>query len=131
MAELPAHIAAYYERGEEDQRLRVGAGRLEYWRTQDVLRRLVPPSSRVLDVGGGSGVHAEWLAADGHQVELIDPVTLHVRQAERIPGVRAQLGNALDLRSPDGAFDVVLLLGPLYHLTERASGCGLCARRPA
>jgi SAM-dependent methyltransferase len=120
MAELPAEIAAYYERGEEDQRLRSGAGRLEFWRTQDVLRRLLRPSSSVLDVGGGSGVHAEWLAADGHTVELVDPVPLHVAQAERIPGVRARLGNALDLPWPDDAFDAVLVLGPLYHLTERA-----------
>lgn len=25
---------------------------------------------RILDVGGGTGVHAEWLLADGHQVHL-------------------------------------------------------------
>jgi SAM-dependent methyltransferase len=116
MATLPPEIAAYYQRGEEDQRLRSGAGRLEYWRTQDVLRRLVPTSSRVLDVGGGSGVHAEWLAEEGHHVELIDPVPLHVAQAERIAGVTARLGDALDLPFPDDTFDVVLLMGPLYHL---------------
>nr|WP_324607678.1 hypothetical protein [Streptomyces sp. NRRL S-646] len=56
-------ILAYYAQGKEDARLRKGgaaAGRLEFWRTQDVLRRLLP-AARVLDVGGGSGVHAEWL----------------------------------------------------------------------
>jgi SAM-dependent methyltransferase len=120
MAGLPAEIVAYYERGGEDQRLRSGAGRLEFWRTQDVLRRLVPASCRVLDVGGGSGVHAEWLAEDGHDVELVDPVPFHVAQAERIAGVTARVGDALELPCPDDAFDVVLLMGPLYHLIDHA-----------
>ena len=115
--EIAPEVRAYYERGDEDQRLRAGAGRFEFWRTQDVLRRLLPPRARVLDVGGGSGIHAAWLAEDGHDVELIDPVPLHVSQASR--HVPARLGNALDLGAPDASYDVVLLLGPLYHLLER------------
>jgi SAM-dependent methyltransferase len=74
----------------------------------------------VVDVGGGSGVHAEWLAADGYEVELVDPVPLHVEQASRIPGVAARLGDARDLPVPGASADAVLLLGPLYHLVERA-----------
>jgi SAM-dependent methyltransferase len=120
MQVLPDEVLAYYERGDEDQRLRSGVERLEYWRTQDVLRRLLPPAARVLDLGGGTGVHAEWLAADGHDVELIDPVPLHVARASQLPGVTARAGNALDLDVADESFDVVLLLGPLYHLTEPA-----------
>lgn len=116
-------ILAYYARGEEDARLRPGgatAGRLEFWRTQEVLRRLLPPApARVLDVGGGSGVHAEWLAADGYTVDLVDPVPLHVQQAARIPGVTARAGDARELPVPDDTYDAVLLLGPLYHLPER------------
>jgi SAM-dependent methyltransferase len=117
-------ILAYYAQGKEDARLREGgapAGRLEFWRTQDVLRRLLPATpARVLDVGGGSGVHAEWLARDGHEVELVDPVPLHIEQAARIPGVTARLGDARGLPADDAAHDVVLMLGPLYHLPERA-----------
>jgi SAM-dependent methyltransferase len=110
----------YYEQGGEQTRLREGVGRLEFWRTQDVLRRVLPPvPAKVLDVGGGTGVHAEWLAADGYDVELIDPVPLHVAQAERLPGVTARLGDARVLPVPDGQADAVILLGPLYHLTER------------
>jgi SAM-dependent methyltransferase len=126
-AQLPPvreEILAYYARGKEDARLREGgapAGRLEFWRTQDVLRRLLPPApARLLDVGGGSGVHAEWLARDGYEVELVDPVPLHVEQAARIPGVTARLGDARRLPAADAAYDAVLMLGPLYHLPERA-----------
>ncbi|MEV0389991.1 class I SAM-dependent methyltransferase [Nonomuraea sp. NPDC050643] len=115
------HVLGYYERGGELTRLRRGRNRLEFWRTRDVLRRTLPPApARVLDVGGGTGVHAEWLAAEGYAVELIDPVALHVREAAALPGVRARLGDARDLPVPDGRADVVLLLGPLYHLPDRA-----------
>ncbi|MEV2209917.1 methyltransferase domain-containing protein [Streptomyces sp. NPDC050997] len=114
-------ILAYYAQGNEDARLREGSGRLEFWRTQDVLRRLMPEApARVLDVGGGSGVHAEWLARDGYQVDLVDPVPLHLEQAARLPGVTARPGDARALPAEDASYDVVLLLGPLYHLTERA-----------
>ncbi|MDQ1049751.1 bifunctional 2-polyprenyl-6-hydroxyphenol methylase/3-demethylubiquinol 3-O-methyltransferase UbiG [Streptomyces sp. V4I2] len=113
-------ILAYYARGEEDARLREGSGRLEFWRTQDVLRRLMPAApARVLDVGGGSGIHAEWLARDGYEVDLLDPVPLHVEQAARLPGVTARPGDARALPADDASYDVVLLLGPLYHLPER------------
>ncbi|OXY88921.1 class I SAM-dependent methyltransferase [Streptomyces diastatochromogenes] len=117
---LAEEIAEYYERDGEDGRLRSGVGRLELWRTQDVLRRLLPPApARILDVGGGSGVHAEWLAADGHAVELVDPVSLHVERAARLPGVTARVGDARALAAPDASVDVALLLGPLYHLLDR------------
>jgi SAM-dependent methyltransferase len=74
----------------------------------------------VLDVGGGTGVHAEWLAAEGYDVELVDPVPLHVEEAAKLPGVIARQGDARALPVPDGQADAVLLLGPLYHLPERA-----------
>ncbi|MEV4327689.1 class I SAM-dependent methyltransferase [Microbispora rosea] len=114
-------VLAYYEQDREDGRLRTGRGRLELWRTQDVLRRALPsPPARVLDVGGGTGVHAEWLVADGYEVELLDPVPLHVERAGALPGLTARLGDARDLPLPDASADAVLLLGPLYHLTDRA-----------
>ncbi|WP_188192157.1 class I SAM-dependent methyltransferase [Nonomuraea sp. SYSU D8015] len=114
-------LLAYYEQDREHVRLREGRGRLEFWRTQDVLRRALPPTpARVLDVGGGTGVHAEWLSADGYDVELLDPVPLHVERAAELAGVTARLGDARQLPAPDASVDVVLLLGPLYHLAERA-----------
>ncbi|MET9336498.1 class I SAM-dependent methyltransferase [Nonomuraea sp. NPDC003804] len=114
-------LLAYYGQDREHGRLRAGRDRLEFWRTQDVLRRLLRPApARVLDVGGGTGVHAEWLVADGYQVELLDPVPLHVERAAELAGVTARLGDARELPVPDASADAVLLLGPLYHLAERA-----------
>lgn len=65
-------------------------------------------------------MHARWLAADGYEVHLVDPVPAHVEAAAALPGVSAELGDARQLSAQDRSADVVLLLGPLYHLTEPA-----------
>jgi 2-polyprenyl-3-methyl-5-hydroxy-6-metoxy-1,4-benzoquinol methylase len=48
-----------------------------------LLQRHLPANASVLDVGGGSGVHATWLAEQGHHVRLIDPIPRHVATARR------------------------------------------------
>jgi ubiquinone/menaquinone biosynthesis C-methylase UbiE len=124
---LDPDIGAYYDRGIEDERLLEGMGPLELARTRELVRRyLPPPPAAVLDVGGGTGIHASWLSQDGYRVHLVDPVPLHVEQAERRAAGRPNqsftvaLGDARRLAERDGSQDAVLLLGPLYHLTERA-----------
>lgn len=104
----------------EDSRLsRTPHGRLELLRTQELIRRyLKAPNLHVSDVGGGTGVHARWLAGDGHRVHVIDPVPEHVAAAAALHGVSAEVGDARDLPGADASVDVVLLLGPLYHLRE-------------
>jgi SAM-dependent methyltransferase len=121
-------ILAYYNQGTEAERLAHGAGRLELARTQELLRRYLPPVPAVVyDVGGGSGAYACWLAALGYEVHLLDLMPLHVEQAQQAsarqpkhPLASAEVGDARRLPRGDGSVDAVLLLGPLYHLTERA-----------
>ncbi len=125
---LGGEITAYYDRGEEEDRLVRGDGLLEYARTQILLARfLPPPPARVLDVGGGPGRYASWLSSEAYEVTLIDPVPLHVAQAQARAGdhpFRALLGDARALEFPDATFDAVVVLGPLYHLTERHERVG-------
>ncbi|PSL55193.1 ubiquinone/menaquinone biosynthesis C-methylase UbiE [Saccharothrix carnea] len=116
---MDREIREFYGRGYEDERLRVGGdGRLEFLRTQEIVRRFVGEPGRVLDVGGATGVHAGWLAEDGHDVVVVDAMPSHVEVAGALPGVSAVVGDARDL-PVDGPFDAVLLFGPLYHLVER------------
>jgi SAM-dependent methyltransferase len=113
-------ISAYYDRGEEAGRLG-DWGRLEMLRTQVLLERYLPPApAEVLDVGGGPGAYAVWLARRGYDVALLDPVELHVAQARAAGVSRAQVGDARALPFADGSADAVLLLGPLYHLPDAA-----------
>jgi ubiquinone/menaquinone biosynthesis C-methylase UbiE len=80
--------------------------------------RLPPAPATVLDVGGGEGVHALFLAGRGYDVHLIDPVAKHVDEA-RGHGIDAHVAHARALPFGDACVDVVLLFGPLYHLRER------------
>jgi SAM-dependent methyltransferase len=118
---LAPEIRAYYALLGEQNRLRVpAAGRLEYLRTWDLLTRLLPPApALVLDVGGATGIYAGPLAAAGYRVHLVDPLPEHAAEAAALPGVTATVGDARRLPAADASADAVLLLGPLYHLTER------------
>jgi SAM-dependent methyltransferase len=118
---LSPEILEYYERGGEHHRLSAGSGRLEFLRTLDILRRALPSApARIVDVGGATGVYARPLAEAGYQVHVVDPVPGHVAASAALPGVTAEVGDARDLPAPDSSADAVLLLGPLYHLFDRA-----------
>lgn len=95
------------------------AGAVEFLRVQELVRARLAPGSRVLDVGGATGVHARWLAEDGHDVTLLDPVAVQVEAAARIGTFPAVVGDARTLPFEDATFDVALLFGPLYHLIGR------------
>src|SRR3954454_2815527 len=121
--EPDADLLAFYTSVEDEAaRLSLRRNRLEFIRTQALIRERLPAGpARVLDVGGGTGAHAAWLAADGHDVELIDPVTAHVRTAREAARAlprpfHATEGDARALDAPDSSVDVCLMLGPLYHL---------------
>jgi SAM-dependent methyltransferase len=106
---------------DEESRLeRTASGRLEARRTKEIIGRFLRKEPmRVLDVGGGAGVYAGWLADLGHVVHLVDPVPRHVSRATALPGVTGALGDARALAEKDSSVDLCLLLGPLYHLADR------------
>ena len=120
-------IVAYYERGDEIQRLSSSRGQLEETRIRELITRHLPAVPAVVyDVGGGPGSYACWLAREGYEVHLVDPVPLHVEQASAAsqaqpdhPIAELCVGDARHLDRVDDSVDVVLMLGPLYHLTER------------
>lgn len=118
-------VGDYYERAPEESRLELGAFRLEAARTRELIsRHAPPPPARVLDVGGAAGVYAFWLAEQGYDVALIDaaPRLVAIAQAHNEQATRrvssCTVGDARALDEPDHSADVVLLLGPLYHLVD-------------
>ncbi|HEU4954359.1 MAG TPA: methyltransferase domain-containing protein [Gemmatimonadales bacterium] len=118
-------ILDYYDRSPEETRLGQGAFRLEEARTRELIQRFAPrPPGVVLDVGGAAGPYALWLAELGHAVHLVDAVPRLVAEARRRsdsasrPLASCEVGDARALAAPDRTADLVLLLGPLYHLPE-------------
>lgn len=124
MKEIPKEIVEHYQATDENARIRQGLGQLEFLRTQAIVRKHLPRGPlHVIDVGGATGVHASWLASDGHHVQLFDVVPEHVGAAQRdaagSPRISAAIGDARQLPAPDNTMDAALLFGPLYHLTTR------------
>ncbi len=123
---LDADITRYYDQGKERDRLTRGENRLEHFRTQELLTRYLPNApATIYDIGGGAGVYALWLAGQGYDVHLLDAMPLHIEQALEaatqlnVALKDAVIGDARHLPYKDSSADAVLLLGPLYHLTER------------
>ena len=98
------------------------------------LDKLVPHAAAVAEIGVGGGVYSEHLARRGCRLHLQDVsarllgnVVERLRAAGLggcVAGAFRESATCLEIL-PSGAFDAVLLLGPLYHL------CDLHARRQA
>ncbi len=127
-------VRSYYEvRGESEwHRLdNPFEGAVEREIHRRVFEAEIPRGARVLDLGGGPGHWTIWLAQRGNRVVLADlsPAMLTIARREiAAAGVAVQdlvedivEVDARDLsRFRDGEFDVVLALGPFYHLVEAA-----------
>ncbi|HEX6369262.1 MAG TPA: class I SAM-dependent methyltransferase [Longimicrobium sp.] len=124
---LDATIAAFYARSPEEHRHARGLPQLEAYRTRQLIERHAPPApATVVDVGGAAGVYAFWLAEGGYSVHLLDPVPRLIDEARTRAGTlprppaSCEVGDARALPYPDASAQVVLLLGPLYHLVDPA-----------
>ncbi|HEY0582027.1 MAG TPA: class I SAM-dependent methyltransferase [Chloroflexota bacterium] len=97
--------------------------RLERQRVHELLDRYMPMApARVADIGGGPGVHANWLIDQGYEVELLDPVRRHVDQARAL-GLSAVVGDARRLPWGNESMDAVLMASPMYRLTRASDRC--------
>lgn len=117
------YLENYYNSYDEEGRLLSRHGQVEYRTTMKYVREclagIAAPS--VLEVGAGTGRYSVTLAKQGLRVTAVEliPHNLELLKA-KLDGseqLTALQGNALDLSMlPDGAFDLTMLLGPMYHL---------------
>lgn len=120
---IDAAIADYYNRAPEETRLEHGPFVLEALRTRELIARHAPPApATVLDIGGAAGAYAIWLAEAGYTVHLLDANPRLVQEARTRSAASARplascaIGDARATHFADASADIVLLLGPLYHL---------------
>lgn len=118
-------IELFYNRASEETRLNKGMGVFEFERIKTLIEKYIPAiSSKIIDVGGGTGKYSEWLAKKGHEVHLVEPVHKHIIMAkDRANKLKNKysvyLGEARNLDFPDNFADIIILHGPLYHLQKR------------
>ena len=121
------HIRQYYENYDEEGRLLLQHGRVEYLTTLRYIHEYAdaPGKCRILEVGAGTGRYSIALAEEGYSVTAVELVEHNLgilkEKAGALTALTAVQGNALDLSAfPDGSFDLTLVLGPMYHLFSDA-----------
>lgn len=87
---------------------------------------IIGENLQILDIGGGPGRYAIYLAEKGHRVSLLDLSKRNIQVAKeksREQGIPLEAyihGNALELGEYEQRYDIILLMGPLYHLIEES-----------
>ena len=115
-----SYLEKYYGKFCEEKRLTSRHGQVEFITTMKYIHEYLKDynNPKILEVGAGTGRYSCTLANEGYDVSAIELIknNLGVLKAKKT-SVKAYLGNALDLsRFKDNSFEIVLLLGPMYHL---------------
>ena len=115
-----------YRRFDENSRLNSSkAASVEFLTTVRYIERYLKPGARILDIGAGAGEYSLYFSRKGYAVSALELADSNIeafrRKLTAEDTVDLVQGNALDLsRYEDDSFDIVLLLGPLYHLHSEA-----------
>lgn len=114
-------LTNYYGSYNEDGRLRSKHGMVEYLTTMRYVEKYLEPGMRIAEIGAATGRYSHALAQKGYQVDAVELVehNIEVFKQKTEPGeqVRIFQGDARELNMLEsGAYDVTLLLGPMYHL---------------
>lgn len=121
-------IASFYNSDPEKEHGRLIQHQLEYDLTWRYLNQYLPSQGSILEIGAATGRYTLELAKRGYKLTAVDvSAVLIERCMKRIAdqGLEKQVHFIVtDARNLDGVmeedFDIVLLMGPLYHLVVEA-----------
>ncbi|MEE0265705.1 MAG: class I SAM-dependent methyltransferase [Acutalibacteraceae bacterium] len=89
------------------------------------MERLPKPPAVIYDIGGAYGEYSWWLASLGYEVHLFDLFPKNIEMSKELgkeyPDCKlasAEVCDALSVPRESKSADAVLLMGPLYHITE-------------
>ena len=117
-------ISATYEIFNEDSRLNHSkAARIEFLTTVKYIEKYFKSGDKILDLGAGAGEYSIYFAQKGFNITAVELAENNIISFRKkiTPDLSIDLihGNALDLSSfEDKSFDIVMLFGPLYHLSS-------------
>ena len=114
-------LTEFYSHYDEEGRLLSKHGSVEFLTTMRYIEKDLKPGMRILEIGAATGRYSHTLARMGYRVDAVELVqhNIDLFKANTQPGEEITItqGNAKDLHFlEDNTYDLVLLLGPMYHL---------------
>lgn len=117
-------LTDFYSNYDEEGRLLSRHGSVEYLTTMRYIEKYLRPGMRILEIGAATGRYSHALARMGYQVDAVELIQHNIDIFNRLtmPGenVIVRQGNAKNLSFfEDNTFEIILLLGPMYHLFSK------------
>ena len=114
-------LNSYYSSRDEHERFASRHGSVEFLTTVRYIGRYLEPGMKILEIGAASGRYSHYFARKGYEVDAVELIPHNIERfranTQDGENVRIFEGNATDLSMfADDTYDIVLLLGPMYHL---------------
>ena len=121
MMDLYEALNAYYSNYDEEGRLLSRHGQVEFLTTVKYVEKYLQKGMKILEIGAATGRYSHYIARQGYDVTAVEliPHNIDLFRQNTQPGESIQIfqGNALNLDMIESeGYDLVLLLGPMYHL---------------
>ncbi len=117
-------IEKKYNEYDEDERFERKSQRFEYLTTMRYIQKYLKKGCKILEIGAGTGRYSIALAKMGYDVTAVDLVDKNLQvlrqKSKGLKNLTSLQGDAMDLSMlEDNQFDIVLNLGPMYHLFNK------------
>ena len=119
------NVVESYENYREEDRLSTNnARKIEFLTTVRALDKLITGKKTILDCAAGTGIYSFHFADQGHLVTATDITPRHIEMIQNILKTKPYKMETAVLDGTDmsifedESFDVVLNMGPFYHLVE-------------
>lgn len=118
-------IESYENYREEDRLTTNNARKIEFITTVRAFDETFPDNAKILDCASGAGIYSFYYAEKGYDVTACDITPRHIKiinqELKNKPyDMKTFVNDAVDLSMfDDEIFDIVLCMGPIYHLTDK------------
>ena len=119
------YVVESYENYREEDRLTTNnARKIEFITTTRILNEILGENLKIVDCAAGTGIYSFYLADRGYNVTATDITPRHIEiinneLKSKSYKMDTAVLDATDMSIfPDNSFDVVLNMGPFYHLTD-------------
>ena len=130
MAKIEQLIRNWYSNKSEENRATLSRVHgIEFHFTKKTLEKYINKETSVIEIGCGTGYYGMFLADKCKEYTGVDLTPENIElfnekiKVANIKNITTMVGDAIDLVNiEDNGYDIVLMLGPMYHLLPEERG---------